>query len=50
MSNGAALTLKVAHNADRVKHTYAGPVAPDEMATGPGEAVAAAVAWLLQGR
>ncbi len=50
MSNGAALTLKTAHNADRLKRTYAGAVLPDEMATGPGEAVAAAVAWLQQGR
>lgn len=47
MSNGATLTLKTAHNADRLKRTYAGRVVPDELATAPGEAVSRAVAWLL---
>jgi hypothetical protein len=47
MRTGGRLTLKVAHNADRTKHTYAGRVVPDEVATGPGEAVSRAVAWLL---
>lgn len=47
MSNGATLTLKTAHNADRLKRTYAGRVVPDELATAPGEAVDRAVAWLL---
>jgi C-terminal processing protease CtpA/Prc len=47
MSNGATLTLKTAHNADRLKRTYAGPVMPDEIETAPGEAVSRAVAWLL---
>ena len=47
MSNGATLTLKIAHNADRLKRTYAGRVVPDELATGPGEAVSRALAWLL---
>ena len=47
MSNGATLTLKTAHNADRMKRTYAGRVVPDEVATAPGEAVNRAVNWLL---
>ncbi len=47
MSNGAILTLKTAHNADRLKRTYAGRVVPDELATAPGEAVSRAVTWLL---
>jgi C-terminal processing protease CtpA/Prc len=47
MTNGATLTLKVAHSADRLKRTYAGRVVPDELATGPGQAVSRAVAWLL---
>lgn len=47
MSNGATLTLKNAHNADRLKRTYAGRVMPDEVALAPGEAVSRAVAWLL---
>jgi len=47
MSNGATLTLKTAHNADRQKRTYAGRVVPDEVAAAPGEAVSRAVAWLL---
>ena len=47
MSNGATLTLKNAHNADRLERTYAGRVVPDEVATAPGEAVSRAVAWLL---
>jgi hypothetical protein len=46
MSNGAILTLKTAHNADRLKRTYAGRVVPDEVAVGPGEAVSRAIAWL----
>ena len=50
MSNGATLTLKNAHNADRLKRTYAGRVAPDEVAMAPGEAVSRAVAWLLNHR
>jgi C-terminal processing protease CtpA/Prc len=49
MADGATLTLKTAHNADRQKRTYAGPVMPDELAPGPGEAVARAVAWLSSG-
>jgi hypothetical protein len=48
MGNGATLTLKTAHNADRLKRTYAGRVVPDELATAPGEAVSRAVAWLLK--
>ncbi len=48
MSNGAALTLKTAHNADRLKRAYAGPVVPDELADAPGQAVSRAVAWLLE--
>ena len=47
MSDGATLTLKTAHNADRLKRTYAGRVTPDELATARGEAVSRAVAWLL---
>lgn len=47
MSDGATLILKTAHNADRLKRTYAGPVMPDEIVTAPGEAVSRAVAWLL---
>ena len=50
MSNGATLTLKTAHNADRLKRTYAGRVVPDELATAPGEAVSRAVMWLLNQR
>jgi C-terminal processing protease CtpA/Prc len=46
MTNGATLTLKTAHNADRLKRTYAGRVVPDELALAPGEAVSRAVAWL----
>ncbi len=46
MSDGARLTLKNAHNADRLKHPYAGPVAPDEAIADPGEQVRRAVAWL----
>jgi C-terminal processing protease CtpA/Prc len=45
--HGATLTLKTAHNADRLKRTYAGRVLPDELVTVPGEAVTRAVAWLL---
>ena len=41
MSNGATLTLKTAHNADRLKRTYAGRVVPDELATAPGRQSAA---------
>ena len=48
MSNGAVLTLKTAHNADRLKRHYAGRIMPDELAPGPGEAVSRAVAWLLK--
>jgi C-terminal processing protease CtpA/Prc len=47
MSDGATLTLKNAHNADRMKRTYAGRVMPDEVVTAPGEAVTRAVNWLL---
>jgi carboxyl-terminal processing protease len=47
MSNNAILTLKTAHNADRLKRSYAGRVVPDELATAPGEAVSRAVDWLL---
>jgi Peptidase family S41 len=47
ISGGATLTLKNAHNADRLKRTYAGSVVPDEVATAPGEAVTRAVNWLL---
>ena len=47
MRTGGTLTLKTAHNADRLKRTYAGRVVPDELATAPGEAVSRAVAWLL---
>jgi carboxyl-terminal processing protease len=47
MRDGATLTLKTAHNADRLKRTYAGPVTPDELATAGGEAVSRALAWLL---
>jgi hypothetical protein len=47
MSDGATLTLKNAHNADRMKRTYAGRVVPDEVVTAPGEAVTRAVNWLL---
>jgi hypothetical protein len=43
---GARLTLKNAHNADRLKHPYAGPVAPDEIVAEPGDVVGRAVAWL----
>ena len=50
LSGGGSLTLKVAHNADRLKRTYAGPLVPDEVAPGQGEAVARAVAWILEGR
>jgi C-terminal processing protease CtpA/Prc len=50
MSNGAILTVKNSHNADRLKRTYAGRVVPDEVATAPGEAVSRAVAWLLNQR
>lgn len=47
LANGDQLTLKYAHNADRTKRTYAGPVVPDVVATQPGEAVARALEWLL---
>ena len=47
MSNRAILTLKTAHNADRLKRSYAGRIFPDELATAPGEAVSRAVEWLL---
>jgi carboxyl-terminal processing protease len=47
LSNGAILTLKTAHNADRLKRTYAGRVVPDEVVTAPGETIRRAVAWLL---
>jgi hypothetical protein len=46
MSDGAGLTLKNAHNADRLKHPYMGPVVPDEIIAEPAEAVRRAVAWL----
>jgi C-terminal processing protease CtpA/Prc len=49
LRNRARLGIKTAHNADQMKRTYAGPVMPDELAPEPGEAVARAVAWLLQG-
>jgi carboxyl-terminal processing protease len=50
MSDGARLTLKNAHNADRLKRTYAGPVAPDETVGDPAEAAERAVSWLANQR
>lgn len=50
MSDGATLTLKTAHNADRLKRPYAGPVEPDEIIADPVEVAGRAVAWLLNER
>ena len=50
MSDGATLTLKTAHNADRLKRPYAGPIAPDEILAAPGEVVGRAVSWLQNER
>jgi carboxyl-terminal processing protease len=50
MSDGAQLTLKTAHNADRLKQPYAGPVAPDEIVSEPGEVARRALEWLQDGR
>ena len=49
MSDGAQLTLKTAHNADRLKRTYAGPVAPDEIIQDPAQQIGRAAEWLQRG-
>jgi C-terminal processing protease CtpA/Prc len=50
MSDRGSLTLKIAHNADRLKHPYAGPVPPDETIADPADQVRRAVEWLQSER
>ena len=50
MSDGATLTLKTAHNADRLKQAYAGPVAPDEIIPVASQVMSVAVNWLQSGQ
>lgn len=49
MRDGGTLVLKTAHNADRLKQNYAGPVMPDEVLN-PAEAVLRAISWLQENR
>jgi carboxyl-terminal processing protease len=49
LRDGGTLRLVTAHNADRMKRSYAGPIDPDEIIADPGEAVTRAVVWLQSG-
>jgi hypothetical protein len=50
VKGGGTLLLVTAHNADRTKRAWAGPIAPDESFSDPAKAVSRAIDWLRSGR